>query len=44
MSAPPKSRGEAITNKRQLVEYLAQGSKPPEQWRIGTSTRNSPST
>src|SRR5690348_12927247 len=36
MSAPPKSRGEPITHKRQLVEYLEQGSKPPEQWRIGT--------
>jgi glutamate--cysteine ligase len=36
MSAPPKSRGEPITSKRQLVEYLAQGSKPRERWRIGT--------
>ncbi len=36
MSAPPKSRGEAITSKRQLVEYLEQGCKPREQWRIGT--------
>jgi glutamate--cysteine ligase len=36
MSAPPKSRGEPITEKRQLAEYLAGGCKPSEQWRIGT--------
>jgi glutamate--cysteine ligase len=36
MSAPPTSTGEPITDKRQLVEYLAAGSKPPEAWRIGT--------
>ena len=36
MSAPPKSRGEPITGKRQLVEYIEQGNKPPEKWRIGT--------
>src|SRR5579859_7776863 len=36
MSAPPTSAGEPITSPRQLVEYLAAGSKPPEQWRIGT--------
>jgi glutamate--cysteine ligase len=36
MSAPPKLRGEPITHKRQLVEYIAQGCKPPEKWRIGT--------
>ena len=36
MSAPPKSRGEPITSKRQLVEYLEKGNKPMEQWRIGT--------
>jgi len=36
MSAPPKSRGEPVTDKRQLVDYLAAGSKPPAQWRIGT--------
>jgi glutamate--cysteine ligase len=36
MSAPPKSRGEPITDKRQLVEYLAAGSKPRDKWRIGT--------
>jgi glutamate--cysteine ligase len=36
MSAPPKLRGEPITDKRQLVEYLAAGSKPRENWRIGT--------
>jgi glutamate--cysteine ligase len=36
MSAPPKSRGEPITSKRQLVEYIEQGCKGREQWRIGT--------
>jgi glutamate--cysteine ligase len=36
MSAPPKSRGEPITDKRQLVEYLADGCKPRADWRIGT--------
>ncbi|HEX4569880.1 MAG TPA: glutamate--cysteine ligase, partial [Dongiaceae bacterium] len=36
MSAPPKSQGEPITHKRQLVEYLEKGCKPREQWRIGT--------
>jgi glutamate--cysteine ligase len=36
MSAPPKSSGVPITDLRQLVEYHASGSKPPESWRIGT--------
>jgi glutamate--cysteine ligase len=36
MSAPPTTRGEPITSKRQMIEYLAQGSKPRERWRIGT--------
>jgi glutamate--cysteine ligase len=36
MSAPPKSRGEPITDKRQLVDYIAAGCKPRERWRIGT--------
>jgi glutamate--cysteine ligase len=36
MSAPPKSRGEPITEKRQLVGYLESGAKPRESWRIGT--------
>jgi len=36
MSAPPKSLGEPITDKRQLVEYIAAGSKPRSEWRIGT--------
>jgi glutamate--cysteine ligase len=36
MSAPPKSRGEPITDKRQLVDYLAAGAKPRAKWRIGT--------
>jgi glutamate--cysteine ligase len=36
MSAPPSGKGEPITNKRQLVEYLEQGCKPRAAWRIGT--------
>ena len=36
MSAPPKSRGEPVTAKRQLVEYLEAGNKPKADWRIGT--------
>src|SRR5207247_2210926 len=32
----PKSPGDPVTGKRQLVEYLEQGCKPIEQWRIGT--------
>lgn len=36
MSAPPKTRGEPITDRRQLVAYLESGSKPESDWRIGT--------
>jgi glutamate--cysteine ligase len=36
LSAPPKSRGEPVTAKRQLVEYIAAGDKPRSEWRIGT--------
>ena len=36
MSAPSLSGGAPITDKRQLVEYLAAGAKPAAQWRIGT--------
>ncbi len=36
MSAPPKSPGAPITDRRQLVEYHAAGSKPPSAWRVGT--------
>jgi glutamate--cysteine ligase len=36
MTASPSSAGEPITDKRQLVAHLAAGSKPAEQWRIGT--------
>ncbi|MBC7950955.1 MAG: glutamate--cysteine ligase [Rhodospirillaceae bacterium] len=36
MSAPAKPSGEPITSKRQLVEYIASGCKPAEDWRIGT--------
>ena len=36
MSAPPKSLGEPITDRRQLVAYLESGNKPASAWRIGT--------
>ncbi|MEE8273575.1 MAG: glutamate--cysteine ligase [Alphaproteobacteria bacterium] len=36
MSGPPKSAGPPVTDKRELVEYLAAACKPPEDWRIGT--------
>jgi len=36
MSAPPKSPGVPITDRWQLVDYHAAGSKPPAQWRVGT--------
>ena len=36
MSAPPAAAGAPITGRRQLVEYIAAGEKPPEKWRIGT--------
>ncbi|HTH97986.1 MAG TPA: glutamate--cysteine ligase [Stellaceae bacterium] len=36
MSAQPNSRGEAITGKAQLVDYIAKGEKPAADWRIGT--------
>jgi glutamate--cysteine ligase len=36
MSAPPTASGAPITSRRQLVEYVAGGAKPPSDWRIGT--------
>jgi len=36
MSAPPKSRGEPITDKRQIIEWFEAGCKPKPRWRIGT--------
>jgi glutamate--cysteine ligase len=36
MSAPSHSGGAPVTDKRQLVEYLAGGCKPRAEWRIGT--------
>ncbi len=36
MSAPPAALGAPIASRRQLVEYVAGGAKPAEQWRIGT--------
>ena len=36
MSGPAQAPETPITSKAQLVEYLAQGSKPESDWRIGT--------
>jgi len=36
MSAPPQGKGEPITHRDQLVDYLAAGGKPKADWRIGT--------
>src|SRR5215475_5125973 len=36
MTTTPSSPGAPITDKRQLVEYLESGCKPPAAWRIGT--------
>lgn len=36
MSAPAKSGGAPITDRRQLVEYFEDGCKPPTNWRLGT--------
>jgi glutamate--cysteine ligase len=36
MSAPSSGKGEIITDKAQLIDYIAVGCKPAEAWRIGT--------
>ncbi|HWD58248.1 MAG TPA: glutamate-cysteine ligase family protein, partial [Stellaceae bacterium] len=36
MSAPSKTPGVPITDRRQLVEFHEQGNKPPAEWRVGT--------
>ncbi len=36
MSRPPEAQGAPIASKRQLVDYIAAGSKPKSAWRIGT--------
>ena len=36
MSAPPTSKGEPITDRRQLTAHLESGCKPASDWRIGT--------
>src|ERR1700752_522172 len=36
MTTAPSSPGAPITDKRQLVEYLESGCKPPSAWRVGT--------
>src|SRR5690625_7527735 len=36
VSAPPQADGALITDRQQLVEWFVSGSKPREDWRIGT--------
>src|ERR1700746_3586146 len=36
MTTTPSTPGAPITRKRQLVEYLESGCKPPAAWRVGT--------
>ena len=36
MAAPASSGGDIVTDKNQLIEYMEQGAKPREAWRIGT--------
>lgn len=36
MSAPAQPSGEPVVSKAQLVDYIAGGCKPAEDWRIGT--------
>ena len=36
MSGPSSVAESPITDRRELVEYLAKGARPREQWRIGT--------
>lgn len=42
MSALIKPVGDPITNKSQLVEDMETGSKPPDDWRIGTEHEKFP--
>ena len=36
MSAPPEAQGEVVTGKQQLIDYIAAGCRPAEDWSIGT--------
>ena len=36
MTTTPSTPGAPITHKRQLVEHLESGCKPPTSWRLGT--------
>ncbi|MEZ5647839.1 MAG: glutamate--cysteine ligase [Alphaproteobacteria bacterium] len=36
MSVPVTATGGPITSKQQLIDYIAGGSRPREEWRIGT--------
>ncbi|MFX9123729.1 hypothetical protein ABTN41_19850, partial [Acinetobacter baumannii] len=36
MSGPASAPATPITERRQLVEYLSRGARPPSEWRVGT--------
>ncbi len=36
MSGPASAPATPITERRQLVEYLSRGARPPGEWRVGT--------
>ncbi|MBT3792052.1 MAG: glutamate--cysteine ligase, partial [Rhodospirillales bacterium] len=36
MSGPSSPQAAPVTSKTELIEYLASGAKPRDQWRIGT--------
>ena len=36
MASPPSAGGRPLAGKHELMEYIASGEKPPEQWLIGT--------
>ncbi|HET6467122.1 MAG TPA: glutamate--cysteine ligase, partial [Geminicoccaceae bacterium] len=36
MAAAPQAQGDPVTDRRQLIEFIAAGCKPKAAWRIGT--------
>jgi glutamate--cysteine ligase len=36
MSAPPSDKGQSITSRDELVQFIEEGCKPEADWRIGT--------
>ncbi len=36
MAAPPSGPGKPITDRKQLIDYIASGCRKPDDWRIGT--------